>query len=289
LADDTVAVTGGCGRLGTFVVDALVDGGHSVRVIDRSAWVGRQDVVSVQADVLDLGQVVGALAGAATVIHLAAVPRPGITTDDILFATNVLGTFNVHEAARLVGVGRVVSTSSTAALGWQYRERDFAPAYLPVDEAHPVQAQDAYALSKQVGEAIAESYAGRGLETIVIRPPWVVSPEVLDELRASNGREVSGFTLADYIDVRDLADAYRCAVDAEVDGCTVLHVVADDSVISEPLSTYLPKALPEIGGMASCLTGTSSSISNAKAKQVLGWKPARTWRPNTTPRGTGQG
>lgn len=290
-----VVVTGGCGRLGQWVVRSLLEesSGHSphaVTVFDALATLeqqrrrtipGRDDgpVRYLAGDVQDLGQVAGVLAGADAVIHLAALHRAGLATDEVTFRTNVMGTFNVHEAARLTGVRRVVSTSSTAVLGWDFRARDFAPAYLPVDEDHPLRPQDAYGLSKEAGEAIARSYAERcGLEAVVLRPPWIASPEEMDELRLTGGAKPWRFTLYSYIDVRDLAAAYRLAVERPLSGCVVLFSGADDSTVAEPLSELLPRLSPSVGDMARELTGSRPALANARAKKLLGWRPLRSWR-----------
>jgi nucleoside-diphosphate-sugar epimerase len=293
-----VVVTGGLGKIGQWVVNDLISGSeqrspHEVVVFDRVP--GPQQgpfqqgpVRYVLGDTLDLGQVLGALAGADAVVHLAALPAPRYTTDDVTFRTNVLGTFNVHEAAWRLGIRRVVSASSTAVLGWVYRERDFLPEYLPIDEDHPVAPQDAYGLSKEAGEGIARSYANRsGMETIALRPPGVLTPEQLEALRADGGRRPVRFSLGDYVDVRDLAAAFRLAVERPLTGGTVLFVAADDSNIPEPLSVVLPRLLPEIGDLARNLTGTASGVSNARAKKVLGWQPQHSWRDPGRPAGEG--
>ena len=291
-----VVVTGGLGKIGRWIVNELAntaDHGtpHEVIVFDRVP--GPQQgpfqqgpVRYVIGDVLDLGQVLGVLAGADAVVHLAALAAPGFTTNDVTFHTNVLGTFNVHEAAWRLGIGRVVSTSSTAALGWVYRERDFLPDYLPVDEDHPLRPQDVYGLSKQIVEDIARSYANKcGMETVMLRPPGVVTPEQLEELRAAGGRRPPRFSLCDYVDLRDLASAFRLAVERPLTGGTALFVVADDSNTPEPLSVVLPRLLPGIGDLAKNLTGTASGTSNARAKKVLGWQPQYSWRgPSKEPR-----
>jgi len=284
-----IVVTGGVGKIGRWVVNELVDDSeqrtpHEVVVFDRVP--GPQQgpfqtgpVRYLIGDVLDLGQVVGALHGADAVIHLAALPAPGFTTDDVTFRTNVLGAFNVHEAASRLGIQRVVSASSTAALGWVYRKRDFLPSYLPIDENHPLAPQDAYGLSKQAGEDIARSYATRSdMVTVSIRPPGVLTPEQLAELRSAGGRRAARFGLGDYVDLRDLARAFRLAVERPLSGWTALFVVADDSNMPEPLADALPKLLPGIGDLAKNLTGTTSGVSNARAKQVLAWKPEHSWR-----------
>lgn len=279
-----IVVTGGLGKIGQYVVSELTSGSgsrvaHQVTVFDRLKGPEQGLVRYVAGDVQDLGQVVGVLAGADAVIDLAAVHRDGITTNDVTLRTNVLGTFNVHEAAWRLGIRRVVSTSSISVLGWDGREQDFLPEYLPIDEDHPVSPQDTYGLTKQMGESIARSYTNKcGMETVVLRPPGVLSPEQLEEMRGAGRPLPSRFLLCAYIDVRDLARAYRLAVERPLSGNTVCFISADDSSVAEPLSNVLPRLLPEIGEMARHLTGTSPAVSNARAKQVLGWKPEHSWR-----------
>src|SRR2546428_5606621 len=152
-----IVVTGGVGKIGQWVVKELVgnsERSHEVVVFDRvpglaSGPFQQGPIRYWMGDTLDLGQVMGILAGADAVIHLAAFPAPRFVTDDVTFRTNVLGTFNVHEAAWRLGIRRVVSASSSAAMGWVYREHDFLPEYLPLDENHPMAPQDSYGLSKQ--------------------------------------------------------------------------------------------------------------------------------------------
>ncbi len=99
-----------------------------------------------------------------------------------------------------------------AAVGWTYRRHNFpARDYLPIDENHPLRAQDQYGLSKIAGEAIARSYSdGYQMETVAIRPPWVCA------LRGTGGaaktRRPPGqqaFSCYNYVDVRDLAQVFR--------------------------------------------------------------------------------
>jgi nucleoside-diphosphate-sugar epimerase len=282
-----IVVTGGMGKVGQYVVRELTstDGSrmpHEVVVFDLIRGPEQGPVRYVGGDIRDLGQVVGVLAGADAVIDLAAIHRDGITTNDVTFETNVLGAFNVHEAAWRLGIRRVVSTSSISVLGWDGRERDFLPEYLPIDEAHPLAPQDTYGVSKQLAEEIARSYTNKcGMETVVLRTPGVVSPEQLDAWRQTGRPAPDRFLLCSYIDGRDLAGAYRLAVERPLPGHTLLFVCADDSSVAEPLATLFPRLLPELGEMARSLTGSMSSISNARAKRLLGWKPEHSWRDLT--------
>ena len=274
-----ILVTGGLGKVGEHVVEELLGGKHEVTVLDRLP--GPRDGGAAKylvGEVQDLGQMVEAAAGCDAIIHLAAIHNPHVAPTGVVFETNVTGTFNAHHAAFRLGIPRVVSTSSNAAVGWAYSEGAFMPDYLPIDEEHPCRPIDAYGLSKQVGETIAHAYARKGVETVVIRPSGVVTPEALEEIRRAGGREAGEWREYSYIDVRDLAAAFRLAVERPVAGGTVMFVVADDSTVAEPLCNVLPRINPAIGDRASGLTGTESVFTNARAKEILGWKPRHSWR-----------
>lgn len=272
-----VVVTGGSGNLGAYVVRELLSAGHEVRVFDRVRPAA--NVKWVAGDIEDFGDVASVLSGADAVVHLAAIPAPGGFPDNVVFRNNVVGTYNVHEAAALHGIGRVVSTSSTAVYGWAYREREFAPEYLPIDEDHPCNPQDSYGVAKLCLERIAASFtARRDMETIVLRPGRVLLPDDTAELGRQGGQTSTRFDLFQYIDVRDLATAYRQAVEVSLPGNTALNLVADDSTCAEPLCEVLPKLMPEVASMASSLTGTAPGVSNLRAKKALQWQPSHSWR-----------
>lgn len=272
-----ILVTGGLGKVGRAVVTELSAAGHGVTVFDRAAGPERGAVKYLMGDILDLGQVMEAMSGADAAIHLAAIHNPNIATAPLVYQTNVIGTWNVHQAAHRLGVKRVVSASSNAIVGWSYGP-DFEPDYLPIDEEHPLRPEDAYGLSKQIGETIAASYARKGVETVSLRPSGVVTAEELAELKRSGGRPATGFQAYSYIDARDLAVAFRLALEKPLPSATVLFVVADDSNVAEPLCDLLPRLRPAIGAKAATLTGNQSAYSAARAKEILGWRPRYSWR-----------
>ena len=113
---------------------------------------------------------------------------------------------------------------------------------------------------------------------MVLRPNWVIAPEELEQLRRQGGREPTTFRLYSYIDARDAARAFRLAIEEPVEGGTVLFIVADDSAVAEPLAQVLPRLLPLVGDMARDLGPGQPAISNARAKRVLRWQPAWSWR-----------
>lgn len=277
-----ILVTGGLGKVGRWVVAELIDSSagkiaHQVTVFDRAPGPERGAVKYLLGDIEDLGQVMEAMSGADAVIHLAAIHNPNIATAPLVYRTNVVVTFNVHHAAFRLGVNRVVSASSNAIVGWSYSER-FEPDYLPIDEDHPLRPEDVYGLSKQIGETIAQSYARKGVETIILRPSGVVTPEELIELKKGGGRQPASFQAFSYIDARDLAVAFRLSVEKPLPNGTTLFVVADDSNVAEPLCDLLPRLRPSIGDKARALTGSKGAYSNARAKALLGWQPQFSWR-----------
>ena len=175
-----VVVTGGSGLAGRAVVAHLLAHGHDVTDLDLVP--GDPHAPFRRVDVGDLGQVYGGLRGAEAVVHLAAIPRPIFDVPEVIFRTNAMGTFNVLEAAAGLGIGRVVYASSMSVLGYPFHERPFAPAYVPIDETHPLLPQDAYALSKHVGEELAAGFARRGrLSVVSLRLAWIHTPETFAE------------------------------------------------------------------------------------------------------------
>lgn len=277
-----ILVTGGLGKVGRSVVAELTDASpgktaHQVTVLDRAVGPERGPVKYLLGDIQDLGQVMEAMIGIDAVIHLAAIHNPNIATAPLVYQTNVIGTFNVHHAAHRLGCKRVVSASSNAVVGWSYSDR-FEPDYLPIDEEHPLRPEDIYGLTKEIGETIAHSYARKGVGTVILRPSGVVTPEELSELKKTAGRKPLSFQAYSYVDARDLAVAFRLAVEKPLANGTTLFVVADDSNVAEPLCELLPRLRPSIGDKARALTGTRAAYSNARAKALLGWRPQYSWR-----------
>ena len=281
-----IVVTGGSGKAGGPLVEELASDGsrsasHDVLVFDTAPMPERDGVRFLRGEIQDLGQVYGALAGADAAIHLAGIHTHGIVSNEETFRINAMGTFNVHEAAWRLGIPRVVTMSSEAVLGWAPGswEREHVPAYLPIDEDHPVGAQDAYGLSKVACEAIARSYTAKsGMETVILRPPWIVSPEELDGLRNAGGVTPARFGLYHYIDARDLAAACRAAVERPLAGTHTLFVGSGETTVAEPLSTLYPRLLPAIGDKAKALTGARGPVSTERARTLLDWAPEHSWR-----------
>ncbi len=273
-----IVVTGGSGKIGTYVVREL-SAGHTVTIFDRLPPTDSTEAQWVGGDIENFDDVLRALTGAEAVVHLAGIPVPGKIPDHVVFRINTLGTYNVHEACYRLGIKRVVSTSSGAALGWTYGNRELMPKYLPIDEDHPLNPHDPYGMSKLCGEEIARAYALKcDMETIALRPPRVLFPDGARQLREQGGNRPKRFDLCGYIDPRDLAAAYRRAVEIQNPGHGVFFVAAGDSTAAEPLCELLPRIMPAVGEMAQTLTGTRPGVSNERAKRTLQWQPRYSWR-----------
>src|SRR6059036_4181665 len=171
----TVLVTGMSGLIGGAVRRQL-GARYELRALNRRAVDG---VPCHQADIADLAAIEPAFKGVDAVVHLAASVGSSAPFDELLRA-NVVGTYNVFEAARRAGVRRVVYASSGATVSGYERDMpyralaegryDAAPAWTPLTHETPVRPAGLYGVSKVWGEALARHYAdAHGLSVICLR------------------------------------------------------------------------------------------------------------------------
>ena len=163
-----ILVTGGSGKAGPWVIADLLEHGYDVVNVDTRP---STQVHTFRADLTDLGQVYGVLEGRDAVIHLAAIPWPGEHAPEVVFRNNVMSTFNILQAASVLGIKKVVMAGSESALGFPFAFRPFNPHYLPIDEAHPLQGQSPYSASKIGADKIAEAFhLSFGVPVVTVRP-----------------------------------------------------------------------------------------------------------------------
>jgi nucleoside-diphosphate-sugar epimerase len=274
-----VAVTGGNGHIGRAVVDELVSQGLQVIIGDRQLNSGLP-APAQQIDMEDLGQVVSLFDGCDAVVHTAAIPRPGGCPDHILFRTNMMALFNTLEACRLLGIPRLVWTSSMSVLGYPFNYRPIVPHYLPFDEQHPQDPQDPYALSKSLGEQLVASYAARGgLVAISLRIVWAHTPATFqrDLLPFWQNPAAGASNLWSYVDTRDCGRAARMALVCPTTGHHAYLISAADTCMPIPtrqlLSTFLPDAPPPSMQLATY----GSVFDTSAARNLLGFEPMYRW------------
>ena len=275
-----IAITGGLGRLGRYVVQAFAH--HTVRVIDIGP-----PTECHHADVRDLDALRAAFRDIDVVVHLGAIDRSVAVDDAATMQVNVMGTWNVFEAARHIGVRRVVHCSSSSATGTDQTNPTIPPAYLPIDEAHPTLPTDAYGLSKLCGERIAEAFSRRGLEVIVIRPCFVAFLDQTDFMAGKPGPEGRSEPmpyLRAYVGPEDCARGFLAAATVPYAGFDTFFLAAADTFATEPtvarLEALYGTRLPLRDAALYRDTPRASPVSHAAARTRLGWAPTTEWSPS---------
>lgn len=183
-----VLVTGGTGAVGREAVKRLVAHDHDVTVIGRRPGLNIEGAAYKQCDIVDFARLTEVIEGMDTIVHLAAIPNPGLGTGEEIFLANDTGTFNVYRAAANAGIRRIVSASSINALGYNFGIKRFRLQYFPMDEAHPSFTTDPYSFSKQIMEEIGAYFWRReGISSVFLRLPGVY------EITGANADRIRGW------------------------------------------------------------------------------------------------
>ena len=277
---------GGAGRIGRATLQELKDAGHSAWALDRvlvSEGAARRSFI---CDLADAGAVYGALGAMKAegpvdgVIHLGAFPNLSFHPAEHVFVNNTAGCANVAAACRALGITRVAYASSVTVYAMNAQVKHGAITRLPLDETLPAKPDNAYALSKWVGEQLF-TLAGHewGLQTASLRPTLVIGP---DEWKTPRGqpREHPG-GLWSHVDSRDVALAARLAIeklDTLGPGNHPFNVNAAVSHSRQPMAEMIARTLPELAAVTSTLEGMEPALSIEKARRLLGYEPRYSWQ-----------
>lgn len=279
---NNVLVTGSDGRIGQATVRELQAHGYKVTPADR---VATQDWMTQVIDFEDLGQVIGVMQGHDAVIHLAAIPSPTRHTNEVVFRNNVITTFNVLEAATILGIKNIVMASSISALGYAFYHRHFDPHYIPIDEAHPQLSQDSYGLSKMIGEELAEGFLRRtpDMSLVSLRFTFVADENGIQYIkkRRENPVDTEPFgAFWTYVDVRDAAISCRLSIEYDKPGHEAFYISAPVIYRKEPIQDLLRQCYPGDYPIADHIKGDASPVDCSKAEKLLGWTATYNWDGN---------
>lgn len=273
-------MTGGSGKLGRHVVARLRASGHDVLNLDRTGerWTGW-----LETDLTDYGQVVDALGGVQgeqppveALVHLGAIPAPGLAPDVTTFHDNIRATFNAFHAGIRVGVRTIVYASSETLLGLPF---DAPPPYVPVDEEYPARPESVYSLVKHLEETMAVELCR-----------WYPDLSITG-LRFSNVMDVEDYAafpaydadpmlrkwnLWGYIDGRDGAQAVERALDRR-GGFETFVIASPDTVMNRTNDELLTAVFPDVERRGD-IGEHETLLSIGKARRLLGYDPQHTWR-----------
>ncbi len=281
-----ILVTGSRGKVGAATVDVLQQAGHDVSACDLGSPIFEAPAPGapayMQADLTDAGQAFAVVRGHDAVIHAAAIPEPTRNPPHVVFQNNLMGVFNTLEAAIRFEVPRYVNVSSETVPGFFFPEREFLPDYAPVDERHPIRPQDPYATAKHFSEQLMDAAMRRSdISALTIRPSWVqweanYATNLSRALQDPEGSPSASFW--SYIDVYDLADALRLAAESDLDRHEVFYIASPDNHANRPLAELIRHHHGDAVAIRDLDREDASGITCAKAVELLGYAPTRSWR-----------
>ena len=291
-----VVVTGGSGKLGRACIADLVAHGWTVVVFDRIRPLGLADDITaaltyLPIDLTDYGRLLDAMLGVEerydridALVHLAAIPAPGLVADHETFANNMNSSFNVVSAARRAGIKNIVWASSETVLGLPF---DTPPPYLPVDEAYEPRPESTYSLTKTLEETMARHLCrwDPELKMIGLRFSNVMEPHDYEEFSSFDADpRTRKWNLWGYIDARDGAQAVRKALEYDAPGADVFIIANADTVMSRSNASLVAEVFPSVEARLD-LGEHDTLLSIAKARRLLGYEPQHSWREELAGRG----
>lgn len=295
-----VLVTGADGFIGSHLTETLVREGYDVRAFvlynsfNSWGWLDRcvDDVKGkfevFAGDIRDPHGVKEAMKDCDAVLHLAALIAIPYSyhSPDTYVDTNVKGTLNVLQAARDLGVHRVVHTSTSEVYG--------SARFVPITEDHPLQAQSPYSATKIAADQLAYSfYASFGLPVVTVRPfntygprqsARAVIPTIIAQI-ASGKRQIQLGAISptrDFNFVTDTANGFIAALRSDAGLGEVINLGSNfeisigDTVqlIGEAMNVDVAIVTDEARIRPENSEVQRLWADNSKARELFGWQPA---------------
>ena len=279
----SIAVTGGSGGAGHFVISDLLASGY--KCVNLDVKEPTEELCEFRkVDMCNYKQVFEALEGCDGIVHFAGNPHPD---DDHWgaadrFSNNTNSLFNAFNAAQAHGIKRVVWASSETIFGFPFENN--LPQTLPLTEQAKKAPQNGYALSKAISENLAElmaelydmTFIGLRLSNVLYDdeeaiPSFQKIPSYWDDLGHRK------FNLWGYIDARDSARACRLALESDLTGAHVFSIAAKDTIMKQQTSEVVGKVMPGVELHAG-LKGRDAALDCNKAKILLGFEPEYSWQ-----------
>lgn len=269
-----VAVTGASGNVGGAVARELLARGLTVVNLDRRPSTDA-DLPSQLIDLRDREAVHRALAQVDAVCHLGEIPNLCGLPPAEVFAHNTAVSAAVFQAAADLKLERVIYASSIQYYGF-CGSSSAVPRFLPVDESHPPQPQQAYALSKVANESYAQLVADRqGLSIAALRLPWMSNWRLdgSEDLAFLDCPTETAYELGTYLHVRDGATAFAAALLSSRPGFEAYNVMAPNALTNRPLADVLREAHPTYPQLPANWPALRCPYSDAKFRAHFGWAP----------------
>ncbi|GAB5587409.1 hypothetical protein Unana1_02309 [Umbelopsis nana] len=272
-----IVVTGGSGKAGRAVVKDLV--AHGYEVVNVDILPSKEDigVPFVLVDLNKFSEVLEVLKGQDAVVHLAAIPAPGIKSEEETFSNNILSTYNVFQAACDLKLKKVVWASSETILGLPFEIAD--PVYAPIDEKSPLLPESSYSLTKVLGEEMARQFHRRyNIPFLGLRFSNIMEPHDYEKFSEyQQDPSTRQWNMWGYIDAADAAQSCRKAVEASLDKADFYIIAAEDTCMTKANRDLLAQYFPKTRIAKSTLSPRETLLSIDKAKEELGFKPEWTW------------
>jgi UDP-glucuronate 4-epimerase len=244
---ETILLTGAAGLIGRVLHRRLAERGNTVIAVDR---LDGPDIVACDLAEVHRLHELGSTAGA--VLHCGAISGPMVARDNpyLIVQSNIVGTANILELARVRKMRRVVFLSSVSAYG-------NTPAGIdPVPEDVVLSPTSVYGASKVAGEALVNAYRlQHGVDGISLRPAWVYGPgrttacairTMIEDAQAGRrthfpfGRDFH----RQYVHVDDVADAILLALDAAAFSQPAYTITGDSFLTLGQVAATVRKVLP---------------------------------------------